>query len=405
MTITLLLDLDNTLLMNSMETFVPAYLKILSGYLSNIVDPVHMSKALLSATQVMVANTRLDCSLKNVFDEVFYPAIGIPENQLTQTLANFYAQVFPSLQKITAPNPSAVTLVKNAFERGYRVAIATNPLFPLAAITQRLAWAGLPADEYPFALIPSYETFHFAKPNPVYFAEFLAQLGWEEGPIIMVGDDRLNDIEPARLLGISAVWINNPGTKAESHSSPTVTIENISELLPWLDSVSLESLQPDFTSPSAMLTILKSTPAALLTLCNKLDKSLWNKRTLSEEWSITEILCHLRDVDTEVNIPRIKAVLTENNPFLPGMDTDPWADQRSYIDQDCDQAIESFIQSRIKIIANLDNISETMWQRTARHAIFGPSRLFELVDIIAKHDRLHIQQVHKNLQTYTNLDC
>lgn len=400
LTTTLLLDLDNTLIHNSTETFLPAYLKALSGFLSDTVDPKQMSKALLSATQAMVANTHLECSLKNIFDNAFYPVIGIPENQLTQTLENFYTQVFPSLQKITAPNPSAIAMVNNAFERGYRVAVATNPLFPLTAITQRLAWAGLPVEEYPFALVPSYETFHFAKPNPAFFAEFLAQLGWEEGSVIMVGDDLVNDIEPASLMGISSVWIKHPDTPAVSHNSPAIVIDNISELLPWLDSVPEESLHPNFTSPAAMLAILKSTPAALYTLCYKLEKNLWNMRTLPDEWSITEILCHLRDVDNEVHLPRINAVLAENNPFLPGMDTDPWANQRAYIDQDCDQALDSFTQTRGKIIANLDKITETAWQLTARHAIFGPTRLYELVNIIAGHDRLHIQQVQKNLHAF-----
>ena len=72
--------------------------------------------------------------------------------------------------------------------------IATNPLFPRTAIYQRLEWAGLPPDKYPFSLIPSYETFHFAKPNPTYFAEFLTISGWPDGPMIMVGNDLEHDI-------------------------------------------------------------------------------------------------------------------------------------------------------------------------------------------------------------------
>ncbi len=402
MTITLLLDLDNTLLHNNIDTFIPAYLKELSGYLSDVVDPTKMSRALLSATQLMVVNNNPGNSLKYVFDEAFYPAIGIPEKQLIQTLENFYSQVFPSLKKYTSVNPAAINLVKTAFERGYRVAIATNPLFPRTAIMQRLAWAGLPADEFPFDLIPSYETFHFAKPNPAFYTEFLAQLGWEEGPMIMVGDDMINDIEPAQTLGISTAWVKNSSSPAGSTTIPTVNLEDLNELLPWLDSISQETLQPEFTSPTAMLAILKSTPAALETLINSLDRAFWSQRVLPDEWCITEILCHLRDVDAEVNLPRIEAVMTDPNPFLPGMDTDPWAAQRVYIDQDCNQAFESFLQTRIKILACLDKLSEADWQRTARHAIFGPTRLYELVNIVAGHDRLHIQQVQKNLLLHQN---
>ena len=50
----------------------------------------------------------------------------------------------------------------------------------------------------------------------------------------------------------------------------------------------------------------------------------WNQRPIKNEWSITEIICHLRDVDREVNIQRIQTVLDGSNPFIPGAVTDPW---------------------------------------------------------------------------------
>ena len=55
--------------------------------------------------------------------------------------------------------------------------VATNPIFPRKAILHRLSWAGLAPEQVPFALITDYERFHFAKPNPAFFAEILAQLG------------------------------------------------------------------------------------------------------------------------------------------------------------------------------------------------------------------------------------
>jgi FMN phosphatase YigB (HAD superfamily) len=60
-------------------------------------------------------------------------------------------------------------------------------------------------------MIPSYETFHFAKPNPAYFAEFLAQLGWPKTPIVMVGNDVESDIGAARQLGLPVFWMASNG--------------------------------------------------------------------------------------------------------------------------------------------------------------------------------------------------
>ena len=52
-------------------------------------------------------------------------------------------------------------LIDWAFSRGYRIAIATDPLFPRKATYHRLRWAGF--DPERFELISSFEHFHFTK--------------------------------------------------------------------------------------------------------------------------------------------------------------------------------------------------------------------------------------------------
>ena len=113
-------------------------------------------------------------------------------------------------------------------------------------------------------------------------------------------------------------------------------------------------------------------------------------------------VCHLRDVDQEVNLARIRRVLQENDPFLSGKDTDPWADERNYICQDGPQALHEFTAARLKLLDLLEAASPQDWERTARHAILGPTPLQELVGIIAEHDRLHIRQVTQDLFPNTN---
>ena len=61
--------------------------------------------------------------------------------------------------------------------KGHRVVIATNPFFPLKAVQHRLRWAGLPPEKYPFALVTSYETFHFTKEMVAYYPEDPGAIG------------------------------------------------------------------------------------------------------------------------------------------------------------------------------------------------------------------------------------
>lgn len=393
MTRTLLFDLDNTLLLNSMESFLPAYLQALSVELAGFGPPAELIDTLLAATRQMVRNRRPDCTLRDVFEYHFYPALGVTVEEVQPYLDHFYSEVFPSLRKQAQPRPEAVELVSRAFERGDRVVIATNPLFPRTAILQRLEWAGLSVEKFPYDLVTSCEDFHFSKPHPEFYAEILSRLGWPEGPVVMVGDDPENDINPARKLGLPAFWVPLGQSPALAGLEPPTRAGALSELLPWLDETAPETLAPDYASPRSMLATLLATPAALHTICSGLTERAWQQAPAPGQWCPTEIICHLRDVDLEVNFSRLQKLVEEENPFIPGKDTDPWAEERDYKNQDGPRALQSFIIARLRILDLLEALPSEGWQRPARHAIIGPTTLQELVGIIAAHDRLHVRQI------------
>ncbi len=397
MSLTLLLDLDDTCLGNSMDTFIPAYLQALADHISDYIPPEELAPALMSSTEDMIQNSRPDQTLKQVFDQSFFPKIGINPNDFIDIYESFYAKKFPGLKGLTQIRPEAVRMVDEAFQRGYTVAIATNPLFPRTAILQRLEWAGLSPNNYPFSLIPSYETAYFAKPNPAFFAEILSRLGWPEGPIVMVGDDFDDDIAPARLLGFGTFWISISEQTPKDRSQSSNGHGSLDDLLPWIDSTPSEDLLPDFNRVEAMLAVMRASPAVLNAYSWDLKTPKWVEQPQPGEWSFTEILCHFRDVDIEINLPRIHKVLDEINPFLPGIDSDKWAEERLYFCQNGPEALRDFTTSRIQLLDILDNLTSEDWIRPARHAIFGPTSLKELVSIIVGHDRLHVQQAFKSL--------
>ena len=395
-TLTLLLDLDDTLLGNQIDTFVSSYTRLLARHLSASVDPKLLVQQLQAATGFMLAHQRPDQTLEENFSSLFYPKIGLSRTVAQPFIDDFYSRVFPTLKQYTQIIPACAALVKGAFERGYRVAIATNPLFPRTAILQRLNWAGADPQDYPFALVPDYEAFHFAKPNPAFYAELLARLDWPDGPVVMVGDSIDNDVTAARQMGLAAFWISKDGLQpAQGLLAPNAS-GSLADVLPWLQTVSLTA--PDFNNPQAAQAVLLSTPAVLHSLRKEVPIEGWLKPPAPHEWCLAEIVCHLRDVETEVNLPRLKKMVDENNPFLPGMDTDPWVLQRNYISQDCLQALDDFIAARMESIALLEKLEPTAWLRTARHSILGPTKLQEIVGITASHDRLHIQQTHQVLR-------
>ncbi|OGO27027.1 MAG: hypothetical protein A2Z16_01480 [Chloroflexi bacterium RBG_16_54_18] len=397
MTLTLLLDLDGTLLENKIETFLPEYLQAFSQFIEPHINPQVFVEALMAGTRKMTRNQRPDCTLKEVFEEVFYQMVQLDSRAFKDQAENFYSQVFPTLKHLTHPVPGAREMVDSAIERGFRISIATNPLFPLTAIQQRLAWAGFPPDQFPFEQVASYERYHFSKPDPAFFAEILGYMRWPEDGVVMVGNDLERDISGANSLGLSTFWINEDGNITGAPQIIPQKSGSIKDFHPWMDTTKPEFLQIDFSSRTSLLAVLKSTPAVLDGLLRNLDAELWNFQPAEGSWSLTEVLCHLRDVDTEVNHPRVRRVLEEVNPFLPSEDTDSWAQSRDYLGQDGPQALRQFIIMRVKLLDLMSTISPETWNSKVRHAIFGPTDLHELVVILAGHDRVHIRQVHEIL--------
>ena len=211
MPITLLLDLDDTLLETNMDLFIPAYFQALSAALAAKVAPEVMIPALTSGTKAMMVNMDPALTLRDVFDANFFPKLGLDRLELQPLIDSFYDEIFPTLGAMTKPIPEAVRLVDWAFAQGHRVVIATNPIFPLKAIQHRLRWAGLPPEKYPFALVTSYETFHFTKETVAYYPEVLAQLGWPEDPAVMVGDDIDREVKPTQAAGFPVFWVRKSG--------------------------------------------------------------------------------------------------------------------------------------------------------------------------------------------------
>ena len=393
--LTLLLDLDDTLLETNMDAFLPAYFQALSMHLAPYVQPEVMLPALVAGTRAMMASLDPSRTLRQVFDERFYSSLGLSRDGMQAHIEEFYDEVFPHLRGVTAQRPEAVELVRWAFHQGYRVAVATDPFFPRKATLHRLRFAGLPPEDYPFALVSSYENFHFTKSHTAYFAEFLGRLGWPDDPVLMVGNDAHRDLAPARELGLATFWVN---AEAPDKSGPYSTGRgSLSDLRSWLQSVDLKGLEPQFKTRESITALMTAAPASISSLMEETSPASWASRPAPAEWALTEILCHLRDTEVEVNQPRLQRMMVEGEPFIAARVTDIWAEERRYLEQDGRLAFHAYLEARMATLETLNGLGDSDWARRARHSIFGPTTLREMVGFMTTHDRIHIQQIWKLL--------
>jgi FMN phosphatase YigB (HAD superfamily) len=390
---TLLFDLDDTLLGNDMGTFLPAYSQLLTQYFASDVSPELSTSALAAGTRAMFANTDPARSLRAALEEVFFPLLGWAPDVWRPRLDEFYRTTYPRLQGVVRPRPMARRIVEWAIAAGYEVVIATSPVFPLAAVQERLRWAGL--EDLPVARLTHYANSHFAKPRPAYLAEILAHLGRRPDEALMIGNDWTNDITPAGALGMPQFWIAPPDRVPPDGASRThpVGIGPLEMFFEWAQSA-LGRLSLPPAPASALPELLIGNAAAVAGLLEgPPTEASWKFRPSPSEWSLTEILCHLRDVDVEVNLPRLSVLLESDNPFISGLDTDQWAQERDYQSQSGPQALRDFIAARREMYLRLGALPLEAWNRRARHSLLGPTHLAEVVGWILDHDRIHLQQL------------
>ncbi len=217
-----LFDLDDTLLGNSMDTFLPAYFQALTRYLGHLIPPERLIAQLMRGTEAMDANHDSQCINQEAFASAFYPSLGVDRSRVEPIFRRFYVEEFPKLQPLTCLRPEARLLVERALDEGLLVVIATNPLFPRVAVEQRLAWAGVSVEEFEYALVTTYETMHATKAHPAYYREVLDLIDCRPGECLMVGDSWEFDVAPACSVGLRVYWITEGKGRASPEGVPVL---------------------------------------------------------------------------------------------------------------------------------------------------------------------------------------
>ena len=193
----ILFDLDGTLLPMDQDVFAKAYIGGLAraaephGY-----EPMTMTSSILAGTMAMIKNDG-EKSNYAVFWDTLVKTYGEEIRDRYDMFDEFYATAFQKIKDVCGFAPEASEVVKQLKEKGFRVALATNPLFPIVATESRIRWSGLEPKD--FELFTTYETSRYCKPNLDYYRDVLAQLGVTPEECLMVGNDVSEDMIASKL--------------------------------------------------------------------------------------------------------------------------------------------------------------------------------------------------------------
>ena len=229
-----LFDLDGTLLPMEQEQFIEAYM---GGLVKKLIphgyDPKQLLKGVGAGIYAMVNNDGMTTN-EEVFWKTFSAIVGEKVKEDEAIFFDFYQNEFQEVSKVCGYEQASKKVIDFLKEKGIRVILATNPLFPSVATASRIRWAGLSTTD--FELYTTYENSSFCKPNPKYYEEILAKIGLKAEECIMVGNDVTEDMV-TETMGMKVFLLTDCLINKENKDISKYPNGSFAELLEFLEVV------------------------------------------------------------------------------------------------------------------------------------------------------------------------
>jgi hypothetical protein len=138
---------------------------------------------------------------------------------------------------------------------------------------------------------------------------------------------------------------------------------------------------------------LERNHAVFRSLLVDLPQELVQWRPSPEKWTILEIVCHLRDEESEDF--RLRTKMTLENPDLapPSIAPESWVLERTYAQQDYATVVREFLQAREMSIQWLRSLEQPQWENAWVHPKAGPLKASFFLQNWLAHDYLHLKQI------------
>jgi hypothetical protein len=140
-----------------------------------------------------------------------------------------------------------------------------------------------------------------------------------------------------------------------------------------------------------LLDALRKTPVAVARLLNGLSGDQLTWKPAPGEFSMLENVCHLRDIEQDGYLIRVRRLLLENNPELQDLDGDRLASERRYNQQDIAAAHTAFTSARKLTVKSLAGVTEADLLRGGSMERIGRVTLGSMLENLRDHDAEHLR--------------
>jgi hypothetical protein len=141
-----------------------------------------------------------------------------------------------------------------------------------------------------------------------------------------------------------------------------------------------------------IIDTLRALPDEIEKVVRGLDDETLRRRPGAGDWSIKEVCAHLRD-SLEIDGERIRRMVEEDDPSIPGYDQEALAAERDYQNLSMPQVLTALRAFSGGNAYMLEGLSEEQWQRGGRHEERGPIFVDGYAEQQAEHVRAHLEQI------------
>ena len=200
-------DLDGTLLPMDEEEFTKGYFNLLCKKLVPLgYNKDELVQTVWAGTKAMVKNDGQKTN-EQIFWDCFKNTYGDEKIKDKKVFDDFYVSDFKNTICFCKQNPWAKKIVQYAKNLGLKTILASNPLFPISGMTTRMEFVGLKQEDFDYT--SSYETSHYAKPNPKFYQEILDNLNLKSNEVIYFCNSEKEDVVPAQICKIKTYLIGD----------------------------------------------------------------------------------------------------------------------------------------------------------------------------------------------------
>ncbi len=151
-----------------------------------------------------------------------------------------------------------------------------------------------------------------------------------------------------------------------------------------------------------ILAYLRGAPDLVEQACQGLTDDQFRQTPAAGDWSLIELVCHLRDSAIEEGM-RARRMVEEDNPTLEPYDEQARAIERDYQGEDRAKVMTALRAYFTGYAYQLERFSDAEWERPGLHPETGPVTVRRRAELEVEHTETHVAQMQATREAVVGL--